>query len=219
MTDATYTIYGGANFAPPEPGAEGESFDTLDAALTEWLRRRNDWTGRYPLWGDGVEAASTYIIVLGTEAETFDGWSLVGAFVALGRDLDELTHYVEPADIAREAIAPTGSSDHQQVVWALRALEGYDAPDPLPGFPAEPSLDGTDEPAAAAIRREFPELDALVWDGSWLDLDAMGVDPEWVDELVREIEDTGEVEWIDGEPFLVGVDVLRRQLRGGCSTR
>lgn len=213
MTDATYTIYGGANFAPPEPGAEGESFDTLDAALTEWLRRRNDWTGRYPLWGDGVEAASTYIIVLGTEAETFDGWSLVGAFVALGRDLDELTHYVEPADIAREAIAPTGSSDHQQVVWALRALEGYDAPDPLPGFPAEPSLDGTDEPAAAAIRREFPELDALVWDGSWLDLDAMGVDPEWVDELVREIEDTGEVEWIDGEPFLVGVDVLRRQLQ------
>ncbi len=213
MTDATYTIYGGANFAPPEPGAEGESFDTLDAALTEWLRRRNDWTGRYPLWGDGVEAASTYIIVLGTEAETFDGWSLVGAFVALGRDLDELTHYVEPADIAREAIAPTGSSDHQQVEWALRALEGYDAPDPLPGFPAEPSLDGTDEPAAAAIRREFPELDALVWDGSWLDLDAMGVDPEWVDELVREIEDTGEVEWIDGEPFLVGVDVLRRQLQ------
>lgn len=195
MTDATYTIYGGANYALPEPGAEGESFDALDAALTEWLRRRNDWTGRYPLWGDGVEAASTYIIVLGTEAETFDGWSLVGAFVALGRDLDELTHYVEPADIAREAIAPTGSSDHQQVVWALQAL------------------DGTDEPAAAAIRREFPELDALVWDGSWLDLDAMGVDPEWVDELVREIEDTGEVEWIDGEPFLVGVDVLRRQLQ------
>ena len=52
-----------------------------------------------------------------------------------------------------------------------------------------------------------------MWDGSWLDLDAMGVDPEWVDELVRAIEDTGEVEWIDGEPFLVGVDVLRRQLR------
>ena len=213
MTDATYTIYGGANFAPPEPGAEGESFDTLDAALTEWLRRRNDWTGRYPLWGDGVESAGTYIIVLGTEVETFDGWSLVGAFVALGRDLDELTSYAEPADIAREVIAPTGSSDHQQVIWALRALEGYDAPDPLPGMPGEPSLDAADEPAAAAIRREFPELDALVWDGSWLDLDAMGVGPEWVDDLVRAIEDTGEVEWIDGEPFLVGVDVLRRQLQ------
>lgn len=212
MTDATYTIYGGANYALPEPGAEGESFDTLDAALDEWLRRRSDWTGRYPLWGDGVEAGG-YIIVLGTEVDSFDGWGLVRAFVETGRDIDELIHYAEPADIAREAIAPPGSSDHQQVIWALRALEGYDAPDPLPGFPAEPSLDGTDEPAAAAIRREFPELDALVWDGSWLDLDAMGVDPEWVDELVREIEDTGEVEWIDGEPFLVGVDVLRRQLQ------
>lgn len=193
MTDATYTIYGGANYALPGPGAE--SFDTLEAALDEWLRRRNDWTGRYPLWGDGVEAAGTYIIVLGTEAETFDAWSLVGAFIALGRDLDELGNYAEPADIAREAIAPPGSSDRRQVIWALQAL------------------DGTDEPAARAIRRDFPELDALVWDGSWIDLDAMGVDPEWVDDLVRAIEDTGEVQWIDGEPFLVGVDVLRRQLR------
>lgn len=215
MTDDTvYMLIGGHSYAAPEAvpvTVESDTYGSLHEALTEWLRRRNDWTGRHPGWGDGTEGSE--VIVLGSEVETHDAWTLVEAFLATGRDIDELTNYVEPADIAREAIAPTGSSDHQQVVWALRALEGYDAPDPLPGFPAEPSLDGTDEPAAAAIRREFPELDALVWDGSWLDLDAMGVDPEWVDELVREIEDTGEVEWIDGEPFLVGVDVLRRQLQ------
>lgn len=214
MTEATYTIYGGPGYAPPEPGAPGESFPTLSAALIEWLRRRNDWSGRYPLWGDNGGDTDAPIIVLGTETDTYDGWNLVEAFIATGRPLDELGDYLEPADIARRAVAPTGSSDHQQVVWALRALEGYDAPDPLPGLPGEPSLDAADEPAGRAIRREFPELDSLVWDGSWIDTEAMGVDPEWVDELVRAIEDTGVVQWIDGEPFVVGVDVLREQLEG-----
>lgn len=215
MTDDTvYMLIGGHSYAAPEAvpvTVESDTYGSLHEALTEWLRRRNDWTGRYPGWGDGTEGGE--VIVLGSEVDTVDAWTLVEAFLATGRDLDELTHYVEPADIAREAIAPTGSSDHQQVVWALRALEGYDAPDPLPGMPGEPALDAADEPAGRAIRREFPELDALVWDGSWLDLDAMGVDPEWVDALVWAIEDTGEVQWIDGEPFLIGVDVLRRQLQ------
>lgn len=214
MPDAVYMIHGGYGYALPEAVPvtdESDTFATLAEAFDEWLRRRSDWTGRHPGWGDGLES-SGYIIVLGSEVDTFEGWTLVQAFVATDRDLDELAHYAEPADIARAAIAPPGSSDHQQVVWALRALEGYDAPDPLPGFPAEGSLAAADEPAGRAIRREFPELDSLVWDGSWLDLDAMGVEPEWVDDLVRAIEDTGVVQWIDGEPFVVGVDVLREQL-------
>jgi hypothetical protein len=216
MPDATYTIHGGSNFALPEPGAEGESFATLAEALDEWLRRRNDWTGRYPGWGDG-DVAVGYIIVLGTEVDTFEGWSLVQAFIATGRDLDELGHYVEPADIACEAIAPPGSSYHQRVIWALRALEGYDAPTPLPGFPAEPSLRATNELAGRAIRRDFPELERLVWDGPDLDLDAMDVDLDRVEALAQAIEDLGEVEWIDDEPHRVGVDVLREQLERSAS--
>jgi hypothetical protein len=216
MTDATYTIYGGPNFALPTPGEEGESFDTLDAALDEWLRRRNDWTNRYPCWGDGIEADS-YIVVLGTEVESFDGWTIAsGRSSRLGRDLDELYNYLEPADIARRAVAPTGASDHQQILWALRAYEGFTPEPTLPGMPTEPSLTAADEVRGREIRKDFPELERIAWDGGYFDFDAMGVDPEWAEELVRELELTGVVQWIDSEPFVVGVDVLREQLEGSA---
>ncbi len=215
MDDAVYMIHGGASYSAPEAVPvtdESDTFATLGEALDEWLRRRNDWTGRYPGWGDGIEADG-YIIVLGSEVESFDGWTIAGAFVATDRDLDQLYDFLEPADIARRAVSPTGASDHQQVVWALRAYEGFTPGPTLPGFPVEQSLPAADAVRGREIRKDFPELERIVWDGSWFDLDAMGVTPEWVDELVRAIEDTGEVEWIDGEPFLVGVDVLRRQLQ------
>ena len=218
MTDAVYMIHGGASYALPEATPvtdESDTFATLGEALDEWLRRRNDWTGRFPGWGDGIEATG-YIIVLGTEVETFDGWSIVGAFIELERDLDGLHDYLEPADIARRAVAPTGASDHQQVVWALRAYEGFTPEPTLPGFPVEQSLTAADEVRGREIRKDFPELERIVWDGSWFDLDAMGVEPEWVDELVAELELTGVVQWIDGEPFVVGVDVLREQLEGSA---
>ena len=55
--------------------------------------------------------------------------------------------------------------------------------------------------AYVKIRQEFSET--LVWDGSWLDCEAMGVDPDWPSWLVDAIENTGLVEWIDGEPYSV----------------
>ena len=218
MTDAVYMIHGGASYALPEATPvtdESDTFATLAEALDEWERRRNDWTGRYPGWGDGIESDG-FAIVLGSEVDTFDRWTLVEAFVELERDLDELYNYVEPADIARRAVAPTGASDHQQVVWALRAYEGFTPEPTLPGFPTEQSLTAADEVRGREIRKDFPELERIVWDGSWFDLDAMGVEPEWVDELVAELELTGVVQWIDGEPFVVGVDVLREQLEGSA---
>lgn len=62
-----------------------------------------------------------------------------------------------------------------------------------------------EHPAAyVTVRREFPE--SLVWDalGSWLDIDAMGVDWEWSSWLVDAIEATGLVYWEDGEPWAGG---------------
>ncbi len=74
--DAVYMIFGGSRVSTPEAVPvtdESDTFATLTEALDEWLRRRNDWTGRFPLWGDGIESDG-YIIVLGSEVETFEGW-------------------------------------------------------------------------------------------------------------------------------------------------
>lgn len=206
--DAVYMIHGGSSFADPTPVPvtdESDTYATLDEALTEWLRRRNDWTGRYPTWGDG---AFDGVVSYGTEVEAIEVWGLVEAFRETGRDLTELYDFLEPADIGRAALAPTGASDHQQIVWALRALEGFEPEPVLPGMPVDPSRKPQGAERAATIRADFPELSDIRWNGAWFDLEAMGVEPEWVDELVAELELDGTIQWIDGEPFLVGLEAL-----------
>ena len=59
---------------------------------------------------------------------------------------------------------------------------------------------------AAAIVAEFPQLDALVWSGSWVDTDATGVDPEFTSWVIDAIEATGLVWWEDGEPWAAAED-------------
>ena len=57
MNAPTFTLYGGSNYATvrpddPDAVADGEVFATVADAAIEWARRRNDWSGRFPLWGD-----------------------------------------------------------------------------------------------------------------------------------------------------------------------
>jgi hypothetical protein len=185
MTEAVFMVYGGPNYSPPVASDE-DVFTTLTEALGEWLNRRTDWTGRFPLWGDGILFPEDSIIILGTEADTFEGWTLVDAFVETGRDVEELIHYAEPAEIAAEPVSSSGASHDMQVSDALDAL---------------------DEADLRAVRKSFPER--LIFDGAWLDTEAMGVDPEWSSWLTDEIESTGSIQWIEGEPYLVGLEVIR----------
>ena len=184
-TEAVFMLYGGSTAGLPSASDE-DVFATLAEALDEWLRRKNDWTGRFPLWGDGINFPTDSIIILGTEADTFEGWTLVDAFVETGRDVEELIHYAEPAEIAAEPVSSSGASHDMQVSDALDALSEADQ---------------------RAVRRAFPER--LIFDGAWLDTEAMGVDPEWSSWLTDEIENTGAIQWIDGEPYLVGLEVIR----------
>ena len=49
----------------------------------------------------------------------------------------------------------------------------------------------------------LPEAGCLLFDGSWFDTDAMGVDIEFGSWLVDAIEATGKVLWEEGEPFAI----------------
>lgn len=53
--------------------------------------------------------------------------------------------------------------------------------------------------AAQIVDAQFPE--PRVWDGSWLDTAAMGVDVEYGSWLIDAIEATGLIVWWEGEPF------------------
>ena len=185
MTEAVFMLHGGSSYSLPTASDE-DVFTTLAEALDEWLRRRTDWTGRFPMWGDGIIFPEDRIIFLGNESYTLDGWTLVDAFVETGRDVEELIHYAEPAEIAAEPVSSSGASHDMQVSDALDAL---------------------DEADQRAVRKSFPER--LIFDGAWLDTEAMGVDPEWSSWLTDEIESTGSIQWIEGEPYLVGLEVIR----------
>ena len=90
-----YQLWGGSSRALPEWGDEGETFDTLELAVPEWLRRRQDWTGRFPMWGD-LDPFADPCIVLGTECETFEGWTVVDMLHDTGRDGDLFHYYDQP---------------------------------------------------------------------------------------------------------------------------
>jgi hypothetical protein len=57
----------------------------------------------------------------------------------------------------------------------------------------------------AAVLAAFPEWERVQWSGSWVDTDAMGVDPEWSSWLTDAVEETGRVWWSDGEPWAASV--------------
>jgi hypothetical protein len=53
----------------------------------------------------------------------------------------------------------------------------------------------------AAIVDRFPEIPHAIFDGAWYDYELMGVDVEWSSWLTCALEDTGLVQWEEGEPW------------------
>lgn len=49
----------------------------------------------------------------------------------------------------------------------------------------------------------FPEYNSLIWGGAWVDTEASGVDPEFMSWARDWLEESGLVEWVEGEPYLV----------------
>ena len=81
------------------------------------------------------------------------------------------------------AISSNGFSVHQQMVDAMSWLEN--------NWPED----------YAKIITEYPEYERLIWEGSWLDTEAMGVNEDWPNWLIDAIEATDHVRWIEGEPW------------------
>lgn len=59
---------------------------------------------------------------------------------------------------------------------------------------------------ADAVLKEFPELDHVIFEGSWFDTEAMGVGVEWGSWPCDAIENTGVIFWDDGEPYCTHCD-------------
>jgi len=93
-TAPRYMMWGGHSFSLPEWSDE-DTFTTLEGAVTEWLRRRQDWTGRFPTWGD-LDPFTDYAIILGDEQSTDDGWTVVDMLRDTGRDGDLFHYYDSP---------------------------------------------------------------------------------------------------------------------------
>jgi len=51
------------------------------------------------------------------------------------------------------------------------------------------------------IKRLYPET--FKWDGAWLDTEAMDVDQDFSSWVADAIENTGHIEWEDGEPYAI----------------
>lgn len=49
--------------------------------------------------------------------------------------------------------------------------------------------------------KQFPEWDGTVWDGSSLDWEASGVDPDYISWVIEFIESHTEISWEEGEPW------------------
>ena len=60
---------------------------------------------------------------------------------------------------------------------------------------------GTDGATYANIIRSFPELPNLIMSGSWVDNEAMGIDPDYMSWVADALEETGLVWWEEGEPW------------------
>lgn len=99
-----FSLYGGPNYSPryftidPVTIAPSGTFDRdADAfaseadAIAAWCARRNDWTGRFPCWGDGLDLPGELIVLAhDSTGDVVDGIALIDAV-----DEDELHHYVD----------------------------------------------------------------------------------------------------------------------------
>ena len=56
--------------------------------------------------------------------------------------------------------------------------------------------------------KKFPEITNVQWSGSSVDWEAMYVDQEWSMWLLEEIEQSSDIQWIEGEPYIVGLRTL-----------
>lgn len=113
-----YSLDGGPNYSgiyftidPVDIAPEGsldhkaDAFSTMEDAFNAWIRRRNDWTGFFPCWGDGLELVergkdddvvyADYIIGFhDSSGDVVDGWTIEECLVQLNRE-GELHHYVD----------------------------------------------------------------------------------------------------------------------------
>lgn len=90
-----YGLHGGSSYRLPYhpgafPGGESSWFATLEEAWQEWTRRRNDWSGRFPCWGDG--GPDDDAVYLSDPCTTYETWT--------ARDLagEDLFHYYDETD-------------------------------------------------------------------------------------------------------------------------
>jgi len=188
--ESVYMLRGGAIYGEPV-ASDSDVFRTLEEALDEWLRRRSDWTGRFPLWGD-MNSSDDTVIVHGTEQDTFEQFTLVQAFRHAGRDLQDLYLYLEPDQIAMVPLSDEWVSFDHSVVEALESLN-----------PSELAL----------IRATFPEN--IVWreDGNLIDTSAMNVNRAWIFEVAEAIQDIGSIKWVEMRPYRVGLEALDYQTK------
>ena len=85
---------GGVNYSTD---LDDDHFDTVEQAAQVWAQRRNDWTGRFPCWGDGGEGADQTAVIGALYClDDEDRW--VGADVVEGYSVRELSDHIgEPA--------------------------------------------------------------------------------------------------------------------------
>jgi hypothetical protein len=89
-------------------------------------------------------------------------------------------------------IVPAEASKSEQVLRVLAALTSYDPE------------------ARRTVMSEHPALNMPVFtgDGFELDLQAMGVGPDWLDEMIAAIDAATQcLSWIDGAPTFVPLEV------------
>jgi hypothetical protein len=156
-----------------------QEYDSLDSALDQWLSENNDIE---LLEGDES------IIHLYSDGDTIiDTWTLKDAFMATERNLAMLEQFLDGPEIGTMAVSSNGFSVDQQIFDALVNLEH------------ETFLD---------IVKKFPEITNVQWSGSSVDWEAMYVDQEWSMWLLEEIEQSSDIQWIEGEPYMVGLRTL-----------
>ena len=156
-----------------------EEYFSLDAALDQWLIDNN---------GIDLLEGDQSIIHLYSDVDTIiDTWTLKDAFMVTERDIKELEKYLDPVEIGSISVSSNSFSVDQQIFDALTNLKH------------ETFLD---------IVKKFPEITNVQWSGSSIDWEAMGVDQEWSMWLLEEIEQSSDIQWIDGEPFMVGIRTL-----------
>lgn len=95
-----FGLHGGSSYIalyPPDDGMPDgvEWFGELESAGREWRRRRNDWTGRYPLWGDG--GPDDVAVFMVKDGDTLEAWT--AREIVAEDNLDDLAHYYDNPDM------------------------------------------------------------------------------------------------------------------------